>query len=76
MSAPVLEIKGLQKGFAGKPVLRGIDLTLEAGCLAGLVGNNGEGKTTLLRLALGLLRPDAGEIRIRGVTKTAITIQC
>jgi Cu-processing system ATP-binding protein len=66
MNAPVLEAKGLKKGFGPKPVLRGIDLTLTAGRHAGLVGNNGEGKTTLLRLLLGLLRPDGGTIRICG----------
>ena len=66
MGVPVLEIKGLEKRFGKKPVLRGIDLTLEPGCRAGLVGNNGQGKTTLLRLVLGLLRPDQGEIRILG----------
>ncbi len=66
MNEPVLELRGLAKRFNGNPVLRGIDLTLHAGCHAGLVGNNGEGKTTLMRLVLGLLRPDAGEILLRG----------
>ncbi len=66
MSSPLLEVKGLKKSFGSTPVLNGVNLSIAPGEHMGLVGNNGEGKTTLLRLVLGLLRPDEGEIRIRG----------
>ena len=63
---PVLEIRGLEKRYGTRPVLQGVDLALAPGSHVGLVGNNGQGKTTLIRLVLGLLRPDAGEIRLAG----------
>ena len=66
MSAPILEITGLEKAFKEHEVLRGIDLCLEAGSLVGLVGNNGQGKTTLIKLIVGLLRPDAGQVCLAG----------
>ena len=51
-----------------QPVLRGVDLRIEAGTTMGLIGPNGGGKTTLIRLLLGLLEPTAGSIRIAGLT--------
>ena len=66
-SEPVLEIGELRFGFMpGAPVLRAVDLVLLPGERVGLVGRNGTGKTTLLRLALGLLEPMAGRIRLGG----------
>ena len=50
----------------GRPVLRDLDLTVEAGELVAIAGPNGGGKTTLLRLALGLERPTAGNVRLLG----------
>ena len=66
LSETLLEIEGLEKRFGGHQVLRGVDLTLPGGAMVGLVGNNGQGKTTLIKLILGLLRPDAGAVRLRG----------
>ena len=67
MSKPLLEIKSLEKSYGTTPVLKGINLTLEPGMHIGLLGNNGQGKTTLIKLILGLLRPDQGSIFLEGV---------
>ena len=62
----LLEARGLQRSFGRVRILRGIDLTLQAGEAVVVAGPNGAGKTTLLRLMAGLLRPDAGEVRVLG----------
>lgn len=66
VSSPCLEIRGLQKKYGLKPVLRGIDLTLAQGERMALLGANGAGKTTLLRILAGLTKPAAGTVRING----------
>lgn len=63
---PVIELEGLAKTFAGRPVLRGIDLALERGEIFTLLGGSGSGKSVLLKHIVGLLRPDAGRLRIDG----------
>ncbi len=60
----VLEVRGLTKSFADRPVLRGLDLELGRGERLGIVGPNGAGKTTLLRLCAGALQPDEGAVSI------------
>jgi ABC-2 type transport system ATP-binding protein len=62
----ILEITNLKKVYGNKTVVNVPLLTINEGETIGLVGNNGAGKTTLFRMALDLIRPDAGEVRSRG----------
>lgn len=59
----VLEAQGLTQAFAGRTLLKGFDLEVVRGDRIGIVGNNGVGKTTLLRILLGDLSPDGGTVR-------------
>ena len=62
----VLVIEGLTKRFDETVAVGGIDLTVHAGSIFGIVGPNGAGKTTTLSMVTGLLRPDAGRILVHG----------
>src|SRR6201984_2560134 len=68
--AVALEIVGLHKRF-DRPAVNGFDFAVRAGEFYALLGPNGAGKTTILRMVAGLLRPDAGAIRIFGVDALA-----
>lgn len=59
-------IRNAVKRFGDTPALRGIDAELRAGRLTGLVGPDGAGKTTLMRLMAALMMPDEGEVRVAG----------
>ncbi|MYM64471.1 ATP-binding cassette domain-containing protein [Pseudomaricurvus sp. HS19] len=61
-----IELQGVVKRFPQVTALDGISATIRAGQLTGLVGPDGAGKTTLMRLMAGLLRPDAGHITVAG----------
>jgi ABC-2 type transport system ATP-binding protein len=65
---PALEIRGLTKRFGAKVAVDNLSLTVPSGSFYGLVGPNGAGKTTTLSMATGLMRPDAGDIAIHGVS--------
>ena len=65
-SPPAIEVRGLSAGYAGKPVLHGIDLAVRPGELVAILGASGCGKTTLLRTIAGLQTTFAGEIRLFG----------
>ena len=67
MDEPAIEVRGLRKSFDKKEAVAGVDLTIAAGSLAGLVGPNGAGKTTSLSMMTGLLRPDSGQVVIKGL---------
>lgn len=58
----MIELKQVRKAFAGKPVLRALDWKIREGERWQIVGASGIGKTTLLRLLLGLEQPDGGQI--------------
>ncbi|HEX6812210.1 MAG TPA: ABC transporter ATP-binding protein, partial [Planctomycetota bacterium] len=62
-----LELHDLDFGYSGVPAVRGVSLSLEPGDCYGFLGSNGAGKTTVMRLCLGLLRPRRGAIRIFGI---------
>jgi iron complex transport system ATP-binding protein len=66
VSAPVLEAAALRHGYGGVPVFTDVSLALGAGELVGLVGPNGTGKTTLVRLLAGVTEPQGGEVRLDG----------
>jgi phosphonate transport system ATP-binding protein len=67
-----LVIEGVRKSFGTKQVLDGVDLTLRNKEIIAILGPNGCGKSTLLRCAIGLVKPDAGEIRLRGQELAAL----
>lgn len=67
-----LEIRGLTKR-RGDFALQGLDLTLPAGCIMGLIGENGAGKSTTIRLILNGLRRDGGTIAVYGKDNRAMT---
>ncbi len=58
----IVDIRGLVKGFGGKEVLKGIDLRVSEGESAVVMGGSGTGKSVLVKHAVGLLYPDAGEV--------------
>lgn len=66
MSINVIEIRDVAKYFGETRAVDGVDLTVQAGELFGLIGHNGAGKTTLFKMLLGLLEPTRGELRIAG----------
>jgi iron complex transport system ATP-binding protein len=60
----MLAFERVSAGYRGRPVLRDVSVSFAAGALTGLVGPNGAGKTTLFRVALRLLKPQAGKARL------------
>ncbi|MBT3062395.1 MAG: ABC transporter ATP-binding protein [Candidatus Thiodiazotropha sp.] len=67
--SPLLEARGLVKHFASRRVVDAVDLHCHGGEILGMLGANGAGKTTILRMCYGFLQPDAGEIRIGGINR-------
>ncbi len=61
-----LEVRGLQKSYGSRMVVRDVSLTLECGEVVGLLGPNGAGKTTSFYMIVGLVRVDAGQILLDG----------
>ncbi|WJD60318.1 amino acid ABC transporter ATP-binding protein [Pseudomonas kurunegalensis] len=63
-SEPLIQLRDVHLAFADNPVLRGIDLDVQAGQAVSIIGPSGSGKSTILRCMTGLLRPQRGSIRI------------
>ena len=71
MAPPLLNLRGLSLAFGAKVVFAGADLAVARGDRICLVGRNGTGKSTLLKVAAGLVRPDAGECFVQPGTRLA-----
>ena len=67
MPAPLIDIQSLDFSYGREPALCGVTLPVTAGTTLGLIGPNGGGKTTLVKLLLGLLRPTRGTVAIDGL---------
>lgn len=68
MNAPVLELKGINKSFTGHRVLHNIDLMIRPGEVLCLAGENGCGKSTLIKIISGVYEQDSGSIALNGTT--------
>ena len=63
---PAIQVQGLKKAYKDLQVLRGMDLTVARGSIFALLGSNGAGKTTAVKILSTLLKPDAGTVRVNG----------
>jgi len=61
-----ISVRGLRKSFNGREVLRGIDLEVPRGTTTVILGGSGSGKSVLMKHMIGLLKPDAGAVRVEG----------
>ncbi|MBR7139889.1 MAG: LPS export ABC transporter ATP-binding protein [Lentisphaeria bacterium] len=66
----LVEAEGLVKIYRGRQVVRGVSINVRAGEVVGLFGPNGAGKTTSFYMVMGLVRPDGGSVKFRGVDVT------
>ena len=63
---PLLEVEALSKSFGGLQAVKDLTFSVDEGEIVALIGPNGAGKTTVFGLLSGFLRPDAGDVRLRG----------
>lgn len=63
---PLVELRDVWKSFAANQVLKGVSLELSRGTTLAVMGGSGSGKTVLLRIIAGLIRPDSGEVSLFG----------
>ena len=73
-SAPVIAVEDLHKSFGTQKVLNGVSLTVNRGETLAVLGRSGTGKSVLLRLIIGLQKPDSGSVRIHGQDITGLTL--
>ncbi|MCC7275730.1 MAG: ATP-binding cassette domain-containing protein [Alphaproteobacteria bacterium] len=71
-ATPKIEVRGLKKRFGAKVVLDGVDLDVAAGESLVVIGGSGTGKSVMIKCIIGLIRPDAGSIRIDGEEVTGL----
>ena len=67
MNQIVISVSNLTKTFSGKEVIRNCTFSVKQGSIYGFLGRNGAGKTTMLKLLLGLLKPSAGTASVLGL---------
>ncbi|MGD9107535.1 MAG: ATP-binding cassette domain-containing protein, partial [Desulfobacterales bacterium] len=66
MSTPIIEIRNVAFAYNGETVLQDVSLDIRQGDFLAVIGPNGGGKTTLVKLMLGILKPDRGTLRVFG----------
>lgn len=66
-----ISVQGLKKSYKNVPVLTGVDFEVEKGCIFALLGANGAGKTTIVKILSTLLRQDSGNARVNGFDVTS-----
>ena len=66
LMSDVIAIRGLKKSYGSHTALSGLDLTVQAGEIYGFLGRNGAGKSTTIRILMGITRPTSGEVRLFG----------
>ena len=66
MNQPIIELSNVHFAYRGQSILEEVSFAIEEGDFTAMIGPNGGGKTTLLKLILGLLKPDRGSIRVIG----------
>ena len=64
---PAIRVRGIEKSFKDVHVLRGVDFDVRAGSIFALLGSNGAGKTTVVKILATLLKPDAGTATVHGI---------
>jgi general nucleoside transport system ATP-binding protein len=69
LTTPAVELRELTKQFGSVLANAGVNLRVEAGTIHGVIGENGAGKSTAMKILYGMLRPDAGEIFVGGVKR-------
>jgi phospholipid/cholesterol/gamma-HCH transport system ATP-binding protein len=73
-TAPAVAVENLHKSFGIQRVLNGISLTISRGETMAVLGRSGTGKSVLLRIIIGLVKPDSGSVRILGQDTTSLNI--
>ena len=63
---PAILVSGLKKSYKNMPVLKGVDFQVKAGSIFALLGTNGAGKTTVVKILATLLKPDEGTVSVNG----------
>jgi ABC-2 type transport system ATP-binding protein len=70
----VIATQGVSRSFDGRPAVRDLNLRVPRGHIYGFLGRNGAGKTTALKMLVGLIKPDTGTIRVNGVDPWRFTV--
>src|SRR5690606_35734438 len=71
----VVEVKNLDKGYDGRPLIKDLSFTLPRNGIVGVIGPNGVGKTTLFKTIVGLEEPDSGTVKIGETVKLSYVDQ-